>query len=167
MITLVQSAEPAARRPAKARRLSRPKRLVAVRRALASNNPLAEVRALMPGEDACNEAQQVVVYAFACLLEVGSAGLSILFERFKPAELRKIASALSAIRADGTRNDFDQLDRALEAALDRGMSRIDASEWLGAQSETRQVDRRSDAHVAEIERTLLVFCRAHLADLAG
>ena len=122
-----------------------------MQRALSAGD-LARVRAQVPDEDAGNKAQQVVVYAHACVLETNSAGLSILFDRFSRAERRSMASALAAIKATATL-------RALRS-LERAFARKKAPE-------TGSVDRRSDKLVAEMEARLLRFCEANVEELAA
>ena len=109
------------------------------------------MRVQVPDEGG-NETQQVVVYAYACILETNSAGLSILFDRFSRAERRSMASALAAIKATATL-------RALRS-LERAFAREKAPE-------TRSVDRQSDKLVAEMEAGLLRFCEAHVVELAA
>ena len=126
---------------------------------------LANCRELVPDEG--KGPQQVVVYAYACVLEVTSAGLSILFDRFDDDELAKCESAIEAIGATGALADFRTLQTMFRTAIADGKDRFAASEWLTEQSEARAIDRNHDRHANELERRLLDFCRSHADDIAA
>ena len=102
-------------------------RLEALRAALASEDPLASVREAIE-ED--NRDQQVVVWAFACLLETNSAGLSVVFDRFDESELERIAEALAAVGASRTLADL----RAMQAFVGQGVA---SGLAVGGQCEVR------------------------------
>lgn len=143
-------------------------RLAALKKALTSARALEaleKVRALIPDDSA--GAQQVVVYGFACLLEVSSAGLSILFDRFEEDELERIGASLEAIGALQTLAAFGKLQRAFVSAVAGGRDRLDAAEWIAARADSRRIDRDAKAHATEIEQKLLAFCKAHLDQLAA
>ena len=165
---LIQSASRVKIRPTRRKGDSPAKRLRALQRALASED-LGAVRELLPvlPGDAANKAQRVVIHAYAAILEVNSAGLSILFDRYNRRELRQVSSALAAIGADRTLGDFSQLERALARAVARGRSRLQAAEWLATKPETVRVDRKSGRHVSEMEKKLLPYCKAHVDQLAA
>ena len=145
MMGLVASAPPPPVRRHKARAAS-PARVAKLARALARSNPLPAVRRLIPDEG--NAAQNVVVRAFACLLEADSAGLSILFDRFDARERKRLRASLEAIGATRTAADLDRLAKADAAAR-------------------RTIDRHRVRHVKEIETKLIRYCRNNLAALAA
>jgi hypothetical protein len=130
------------------------KRLARFRRVVNSASPLPDklqqLRELLPGET--GRAQQVLVWGHACALEVNSAGLPILFDRFSAAELRRIDRALEAIGARATRRAFERLrERFRRGTL------TDAAE--------KRATRQSPAQVREIESRLLDYCQANLEGL--
>ena len=140
----------------------------AIRKALQSNDPaeaLATVRALVPDDG--EGPQQVVVYAYACILEVNSAGLSILFDRFEDDELARCQAALEAIGAERTQADFRTLGALYAHALAEGKDHFAASEWVAEHPDARPIDRQSDMHVSELESALLAYCARHVEDIAA
>ena len=144
------------------------RRAAKLKAALAMDDPfeaLSSVREELPDDG--EGAQQVVVYGMASILEINSAGMSILFERFDEHELAKIRDALEAIGASATVRDFRALEGMFATALSSGRSRDDAAEWLSAEPDALAIDRRSDSHAAEVEQALLKYCRAHVDELAA
>jgi hypothetical protein len=142
------------------------RRLKILERALAKSD-LARIREEVPDEDTGNDVQKVFVYAYACILETNSAGLSILFDRFTQRERRKIASALEAIGVGKALRDLRGLERAFAQARSRGKSAAQSAEWLSQRPATAQIDRQSARHVSEMETKLLRYCSTHLDELAG
>ena len=140
------------------------RRIAAIEKALASDDPLGRVREVISEK---GKEGQVVVWAFGCLLETNSATLTMLFDRFAPAEIAKIERALDAIGAVNTGRDLKSLREALAALMDSGVRRSDASDQLDSSPPAKAIKRRSDVHVQEIERHLLAYCRAHVRELAG
>ncbi len=143
-------------------------RLAAVEKALAckkASDALEKLRALVPDDG--DDAQEVVVYGYACILETNSAGLSILFERFDDAELEKVRRSLEAIGAVRTLAALSGLLESFASAIAGGKSRLDACEWLSAQSIPQRVDQESETHVSEMEGKLVAFCRARAEELAS
>jgi hypothetical protein len=139
-------------------------RLAAIRKALASDDPLASVREAIAEE---NKEQMVVVWAYACILETSSAGLTILFERFTPPEIVKIERALAAIGAAQTAADLRILRHDFEKAVDAGSSREDASDALSGSATGRTIDRKCELQVQEMEARLLAYCAEHERELAA
>ncbi|HEX7337246.1 MAG TPA: hypothetical protein VF252_08565 [Gemmatimonadales bacterium] len=164
MMQLVKSAGPPPGQPSAARRLSPKTRLARLKKALGSDDPLPNIRALIPDDGA--NAQAVVVHAFACILETGSAGLSVLVDRFEDDELAKIISSLEAIGARATLADLRQLRAALQRAVQAGQNRLDAAE-LVAEGPGKRIDRHAELHVREMGERLLEFCRTRLEELAA
>ena len=124
-------------------------RLAKLERALSSSrifDALEKVRGLVPDDG--TGVQEVVVHAFACILETDSAGLSILFDRFDEDELRRVHASLESIGATRTLTAL----RKLEKARPPGAQRI---------------DRQSGIQVEEMQQKLLVFCKAHVEELAA
>lgn len=147
---------------------SRTRSVAALRTALQSVDPaeaLAQLRALVPDDG--EGAQQVIVYAYACILEVNSAGLSILFDRFEDDELAKCRAALEAIGAERTQADLRTLHALFVQALAEGRDRFAASEWVVEHPDTRSIDRQSDIHVSELESALLAYCDRHMEEIAA
>ena len=147
---------------------ARARSVAAIRQALQTDDPaeaLAAVRALVPDDG--EGPQQVVVYAYACILEVNSAGLSILFDRFEDDELARCRAALEAIGAERTQADFRTLHALYAHALAEGKDRFSASEWVVEHPDARQIDRQSDLHVSEMESALLTYCGRHAEDIAA
>ena len=141
--------------------------VAAIRKALRSNEPaeaLAAVRALVPDDG--EGPQQVVVYAYACILEVNSAGLSILFDRFEDEELAKCHAAFEAIGAERTQADFRRLHALFAQALAEREDRFAASEWVVEHPNARPIDRQSDMYVSELESALLAYCDRHVDEIA-
>ena len=139
--SIIAAMPPAPRVPAK-------RRLALFEKAFKAKDPatsLARIRDLVPDEG--NAAHDVVVYGHACILETNSAGLSIVFDRFDAKERARIARALKQIGAVKTLKDFEILRARRSAA--------------------RLIDRKSDAHVREMESKLLAFCRKHVDELAA
>jgi hypothetical protein len=157
--------------PAPSRRRARSAATDSRRRARIENalwvRDLAAIRAALPSGpgDAVNRPQRIVIDAFAANLEINSAGLSILFDRFDRRELKRIASALRAIGADRTHTDLIALHDAIARAAPRRAG-TDLSEWLQARPETRRIDRKWRGHSAEIDKALLRFCADNLEKLA-
>lgn len=143
---------------------SNARRLEVLRAALASKDPLSAVRGAIE-ED--NPDQQVVVWAYACILETNSAGLGIVFDRFEEPEVARIAKALEAIGASKTLSDLRVLQAAVAQGEASGLSRLDASEALEDQAEPRRIQRQFESQVAEMEACLLSYCRDHLDSLAA
>ena len=149
MMGLVKSA---GSRPGKARpagKASQRTRLARLQKALASGSSidaLAKVRELIADDGV--GAQQIFVYGFACMLETSSAGLSIVFDRFDAAELRKIGSSLEHIGATRTLTAFRRLQKSFERAA-------------------HKVDEQSRAYADEMEQKLLALAKAHVQDLAA
>jgi hypothetical protein len=144
------------------------RRLAELQQALAVDevfDALSKIRELIP-DDGANE-QEVVVYAFACILETSSAGMSILFDRFDDAELSKIDRSLEKIGATQALNDLRGLTTAFRGLVAKGMKRLDAAETLIEQPETQRMDRASDVQVEEMEQKLLEFCRQNVGALAA
>jgi hypothetical protein len=137
-------------------------RRLRLERALASDDPLGEVGALIR-ED--TSAGQTFKWAFACVLETHSAELPILFDRYVDDDLRHIEEALEAIQATATLEDYRILKRAFDAAVSSGLDRLDASDAVANAPELAPVARRYKAHVAEMERQLVGFCRARVGEL--
>ena len=169
LLGLVKSASriPAAPKRTKETAATRTKRRRKIEAALKARD-LEKVRDALPvaATDAENEAQLTVIYAYAAVLEVSSACLSILFERFSGRELRDIEAALADIGARETLRDLRRLTRALAAALARGKRRGAAVEWLMERPLRKTVDRRASQHVDEMEKALLRYCRTNLDELA-
>ena len=140
-------------------------RLARLKKALASADPLPNIRALIP-DDGPNE-QSVVVHAFACILETGSGRLSIVLDRFDDDELDRISSSPEIIGATRTLAHLQRLRSALPRASAAGQTRLDAVEFVAGQSGTKLIDRDADVHVREMEKKLLDFCRGHLEELAA
>jgi hypothetical protein len=144
------------------------RRLETLQKALAVDDTfdaLTTIRELI-ADDGANE-QEVVVYAYACILETSSAGLSILFDRFDDVELAKIDRSLESIGATQTLNELRGLTGAFRGLVAKGLKRLDAAETLVEQPDTQRVDRASDAHVEEMEQKLLEFCRQNVEALAA
>ena len=139
-------------------------RIAVVEKALASSEPLAKVREAIAET---NEEQRVVMWAFACLLETNSAGLSILLDRFTGPELGRMEKALDTIGAKRTLADLRKLRQAFVAARHSGQSRDDAAEAVDRGALGRASARAREAHVREMEDRLLSFCKAHVAELAA
>jgi hypothetical protein len=142
--------------------------LAALKKALGAPDAaeaLANCRALIPDDG--QGPQQVVVHAYACVLEVDSAGLSILFDRFDDDELARCQSALDAIGATGALTDFRTLHTMFRSALASGKDRVAASEWLTEQSEAKAIDRNHEMHAKELERRLLDYCAGHVDEIAA
>jgi hypothetical protein len=139
-------------------------RLAAIRKALASDDPLSGVREAIAEE---NKQQRVVVWAYACILETSSAGLTILFERFTPPEILKIERALAAIGAAQTAADLRTLRQAFENAVDAGSSREDASDGLHESAAGRAINRKYERQAQEMEARLLAYCAEHERELAA
>jgi len=129
---------------------------------LASDDPLGEVGALV---DDGTTLGQVFKYAFACILETNSAELPIVFDRFDDGDLLHIENALEVIQATKTLEDYRTLKRAFDAAIASGLDRLDASDVVAGRPELAMLGRRYKAHVAEMERQLISFCRAHVGEL--
>ena len=147
---------------------ARAKSVAAIRKALRSNDPveaLANVRALVPDDG--EGPQQVVVYAYASILEVNSAGLSILFDRFEDDELARCRTAFEVIGARRTLADFRALHALFAQALAEGKDRFAASEWLLEHPDCRTIDRQSEIHVGELESALLAYCQGHIEEIAA
>ena len=147
---------------------ARDKSVAAIRKALQSDDPveaLAAVRSLVPDDG--EGPQQVVVYAYACILEVNSAGLSILFDRFEDDELARCQAAFEAIGAERTQADFRTLHALYAHALAKGKDRLAASEWVVEHPDARLIDRQSDMYVNELESALLAYCDRHAEDIAA
>ena len=140
-------------------------RLSALQRALAAEEPLPRVRGLIPDDG--EKEQQVVVFAYACILETGSSGLSILFDRFEEEELEKIDGALESIGAKRTLGDFRSLSAAFQEAIADGEDRGDAAERLVAQADAQRIDRGAEGHVQEMKERLLDFCNRNIEALAA
>jgi len=130
--------------------------------ALSSADPLGEVGPLV---DDSTRVGQVFKYACACILETNSAELPILFDRYEDADLRRIENALEAIHATQTLEDYRTLKQAFDAAIAAGSDRLDASDAVARRPELAVLGRRYKAHVAEMERQLISFCRAHVGEL--
>jgi hypothetical protein len=139
-------------------------RLSKLKKALSSGDPLPQVRELIAER---NKEQQVVVWAYACILEVNSAGLTIAFDRFTPPELAKIGAALREIGATQTLADLALLRRAFDDATEHGMSRMEASEAVTESALGRERGRAHEAHVQEMEGRLLAYCREKVEQLAA
>jgi hypothetical protein len=135
-----------------------------VRRALATKEPLVNVREAIAER---NREQKVVVWAFACILETGAAGLPILLDRFTRAELGRIEAALEEIGARVAVKELRALRRAFEKARGAGKSRYVASDAVGGSRLGRAVTRRHATHVEEMEARLLAYCRQHVERLAA
>ena len=147
---------------------ARARSVAAIRKALQSNGPaeaLASVRALVPDDG--EGPQQVVVYAYACILEVNSAGLSILFDRFEDDELAKCQAAVEAIGAERTQLDLRTLHALFARALAEGKDRFTASEWVAEHPDARAIDRQADLYVTELESALLTYCDRHVEEIAA
>jgi hypothetical protein len=129
---------------------------------LASDDPLGEVGVLV---DEDTKLGQVCRYAFACILETNSAELPILFDRFEDEELSHIENALEVIQATKTLEDYRTLKPAFEAAIARGSDLQDASDAVARKPELAALGSRYKAQVAEMERQLISFCRAHVGEL--
>ena len=142
---------------------SNARQLTVLREALSSEDPVRSIREAI-AED--NAEQQVVVFAFACILETNSAGLAILFDRFDASEVEHIANALSAIGANDTLSALRVMQAAVAEGEASGLSRLDASEALYDRAEIKELKRKNASHVAEMERCLLEYCRTHLERLA-
>jgi hypothetical protein len=164
MMRLVKDADRLPVEDETASKLSPKTRLARLEKALESEDPLPVIRELIP-DDGTNE-QSVVVYAFPCILETGSGGLSILLDRFDDDELARITSSLKSIGANRTLADLQQLRAALQQGVAAGQDRIDAAELVARES-GKGIDQQADAHVREMEEKLLEFCRGHLEELAG
>jgi hypothetical protein len=147
---------------ARSRTTSREDRRTRLDRALASADPLGEVAALVDESAAVG---QVFKFAFACILETNSAELPILFDRFEGDDLRRVEQALETIEATKTLEDYRTLKRIFEAALASGVDPLDASGVVASRPEAAALGRRHKTHVAEMERQLVSFCRAHVGDL--
>ena len=144
------------------------KSVAALRKALQANEPveaLAQVRELVPDDG--EGPQQVIVYAYACILEVNSAGLPILFDRFEDDELAKCQAAFEAIGAKRTQEAFRALHALFEHALAEGKDRFEASDWVAEHPDARPIARQSDVHVSELESALLAYCARHVEDIAA
>lgn len=133
-----------------------------VEHALASDDPLGQIGALV---DESTGLGQIFRYAFACLLETNSAELPILFDRYEDDELGHIEDALEAIAAKRTLQDYRTLKRAFDDAIASGMDRLDASDAVASRPQLALLARRYKAHVAELEQQLIAFCRAHVGEL--
>jgi hypothetical protein len=125
---------------------------------------LSAVRGLIPDDGA--GAQEVVVYGFACILETNSAGLSIVFDRFDDDEIGKMELSLEKMGATKTLEAFRTLDAAFRQLLAEGEERLDAGDRLVGAPETRRIDGACEAHVAEMEASLLRFCKDNVEALA-
>ena len=167
-MTAPRQRKPATRRPKStpaATRAATPRqnpRALRLERALASKEPLTKVQALINETTA---AGQTFRFAFACLLETRSATLTILFDRFEDDELARIEQSLDAIQASRTLADFRKLKRAFDDAVASGQDRFDASDAVASRADLAAIGRRHKAQVAEMERRLLAYCRAHLREL--
>jgi hypothetical protein len=139
-------------------------RMAMIRDALASSEPLASVREVIAES---NREQKTVVWAYACLLEANSAGLTILFDRFTPAEIGRIERALVEIGATGTASNLRSLRQAVEKTIAGGASRAKASEALGDSATGKAIDSDHHAQVQEIEAKLLAYCAEHERELAA
>jgi hypothetical protein len=139
-------------------------KLAVIRKALASSDPLGNVREAIAEE---NKTQKVVVWAFACILETNSAGLTILFERFTLPEIARIERTLAEIGASRTLADLRALLEVFQMARDRGVPRFDASDALNESAIGRAANKRGQAQVAEMEAKLLEYCKAHEQELAA
>ena len=139
-------------------------RLKLIEAALRSDDPLGNIREIIAEK---NQQQQTVVWVFACILETGSAGLSIMFDRFSPAELAKLDRGLVEIGATETADDLRALRAAVDEAAESGKSREDAAESVSASAQGRAVDRKHEAHVKEMETKLLAYCEEHVGELAA
>lgn len=126
---------------------------------------LALVAGLLPAEN--RKAQQTLVWGHACALEINSAGLPILFERFSRQEIARIDRALDTIGARTTRQALARLRARLDKAIAGGKRRLDASEELGNDPAVKRITKQSDKYVREIERRLLAYCKKHVEELAG
>ena len=140
-------------------------RLPALQRALASNEPLTQIRSLIP-DDGTNE-QEVVVSAFACIQETRSSGMSILFDRFDDDELEKIDHSLECIGAERPLAEFRKLAEAFQRAIANDEDRQDAAERLVAEADSQRIDRASEALVQEMEEKLLAYCQRNVEALAA
>ncbi len=142
-------------------------RLAALKKALTHSDPITAVRKLC--RDDGPEAQQVVVYAFSAIVETGSAGLSILFDRFDDdAELNKVGAALEAIGATRSQADFQTLHQAYcQTLAEEGQDQFDAAAVAAELGESQGIDRRAAEHAEEMERQLEAFCREHLEKIAA
>lgn len=139
-------------------------RLKLIEAALRSDDPLGNIREIIAEK---NQQQQTVVWVFACILETGSAGLSIMFDRFSSAELAKLDRGLVEIGATETADDLRALRAAVDEAAESGKSREDAAESVSACAQGRAVDRKHEAHVKEMETKLLAYCEEHVGELAA
>jgi hypothetical protein len=141
---------PALRRQPLDRRAARLRRVL--ERAGPIEDKLQQLRELLPAET--GKAQQVLVWGYACMLEVNSAGLPMLFDRFSAAERRRIDRALEAIGARATRRAFAGLGERFRAG-----TLTDAL--------AKRATRQSAKQVREIESRLLEYCQAHLEELVA
>ena len=140
-------------------------RLPALQRALASNEPLAQIRSLIPDDGA--DEQEVVASALACIQETRSSGLSILFDRFDDDELEKIDHSLESIGAERPLAEFRKLAEAFQRAIANDEDRQDAAERLVAEADSQRIDRASESLVQEMEEKLLAYCQRNVEALAS
>jgi hypothetical protein len=105
--------------------------------------------------------------AYAVILQTNAATLAILFDRFSQAQLVRIEKVLRRIGAAETLADYLALKSAFDELVERGMSRLDASDVFDQPDDLRLIARKSSAHVSEMEERLLAFANAHLDELAA
>ena len=166
MMSLVKSAAPVlakVTRGAKAKR-GGPAQLARLKAALASDDPLPQILSLIPDDG--QPERTVVIYAHGCMLETGSSGLSMVFDRYEDHELERMIDAVTQIRASRTKRDLQLLYQVFKRAIAGGADRIEAAEKVAQYAKRRKIDAASDAHVQELGDRLLRFCRTHVAELA-
>lgn len=130
--------------------------------ALASDDPLG---AIMDRIDTGREPGRSFNLAHGFRLEVYSATMSILFDRFEDDELDDMEDALALIGATATLAEWRSVRAAFDALVADGADRFDASETLDASPAAKPVLRRFAEQAAEVEGKLVEFARANWPDL--
>ncbi|MBE0584488.1 MAG: hypothetical protein IH612_12120 [Desulfofustis sp.] len=142
-------------------RLNPPK---SVQEALSFDDPLSALSGVVDENTPSGGAYR---WAYVCILETNSAGLSILFDRYEDTDLDQIEGALEKIGALKTLSDLRVLRKAFDDAIALGFDRFDASDNLDKDPNLKGIIREYQRHVEEMENLLVVFCKKHAHELAG
>jgi hypothetical protein len=139
-----------------------PAGIMSVAQALASNDPLENIRKeLVPA----NHEQRLFIDVYSALLDLNSAGISILFDRRTFPQLNRLKGYLKEIGADKTRASLEEIMAFIVSRLGQRPDAEDLFDLVGEEdfeSMARTHDLDSESMVDEMERRLLQYARKNL-----
>ena len=141
----------------------RPKKMN-LEKALRSSDPLGNINNNLTGN---TKAQKTFQLLYAAILEVNSACVPILFDRFTQREIEIIYKNYSKLNARSFCNAIDTLKKVINKYLGSKPLKKEISKLLDSTtiSEVKTICKDNEFIVAEMERVLLAYASVSIADL--